>query len=137
MRTYPTNSPEAAGRVLALLLIADGHVCATEMEALAQHGAEARLGLPHGGLNALLRDLCEDLLAAGPAFGPVGDDVLDATMREITSVALQDKLLRLIHAAARADAHLADGEAAFIASARRVWAGTQPAVPAREEAITP
>lgn len=34
MHSYPKNSPEAAARVIALLLISDGHVSRSEMDAL-------------------------------------------------------------------------------------------------------
>jgi len=30
MRTYPRNSPQAAARILALVLISDGHVSRSE-----------------------------------------------------------------------------------------------------------
>ena len=30
MRSYPRNSPEAAARIVALVLISDGHVCSSE-----------------------------------------------------------------------------------------------------------
>ena len=40
MRNYPRNSPLAAGRVLALMLIADGNVCASEIRVLKQLNAE-------------------------------------------------------------------------------------------------
>ena len=34
MRTYPSNSPEAAARIVALAMLADGNVCHREMQAL-------------------------------------------------------------------------------------------------------
>ncbi len=34
MRTYPTNSPEAAARIVALALLADGHLSLIEIDAL-------------------------------------------------------------------------------------------------------
>ena len=42
-------------------------------------------------------------------------------MGEISDPALQRKVLRLSLAAARADGHLADGEALVVAAARRHW----------------
>lgn len=55
MRTYPRNSPEAAGRLLALVLLVDGHVCRRELDALQQQGVAAALG-------ALLREVDEPRL---------------------------------------------------------------------------
>ena len=42
-------------------------------------------------------------------------------MAEVDEPALQRKVLRLAVAAARADRHLADGEALVLAAARRHW----------------
>ena len=36
MRTYPSNSPEAAARIVALAMLADGNVCHREMQALTR-----------------------------------------------------------------------------------------------------
>ncbi len=30
LKNYPLNSPEAAGRIVALVLMSDGHVCRSE-----------------------------------------------------------------------------------------------------------
>ena len=38
MRSYPTNSPQAAARIVALTLLADGHVDGIEMDALDLSG---------------------------------------------------------------------------------------------------
>jgi hypothetical protein len=131
MRSYPTNSPEAAGRVLALLLIADGNVCASEIHTLNGLGAEARLGLPAGGLGILLRDLCEDLLMAshhpGALLDGVDDGLLRSLMSEVTEAGLREEVLALAHAAAEADEHLAEGEALVLAAARRHWPQPQTA----------
>ena len=45
MRSYPRNSPEAAARIVALVLVADGHVCRSEFDALNQLDATGQLGL--------------------------------------------------------------------------------------------
>ena len=43
MRTYPSNSPEAAARIVALAMLADGNVCHREMQALdALHGRQVQ-----------------------------------------------------------------------------------------------
>ena len=44
MRSYPRNSPEAAARIVALVLISDGNVCRTEIEALQRLEVERELG---------------------------------------------------------------------------------------------
>ncbi|GAP35373.1 hypothetical protein [Piscinibacter sakaiensis] len=132
MRRYPRNSPEAAARLLALVLISDGHVCRSELDSLRALDAEARLGLPPGGFGPIVHTLCEDLLASSDgstAFGRIDEATLAALLDELDAPALQDTVLALAAAAAAADRHLADGEAWVVEAACRRWA--RPAVPIR------
>ena len=125
MRSYPRNSPEAAARIVALVLISDGHVCSSEFDMLKQLGAERELGLEPQLLPHIVHTLCEELLAGGYETGSlmanVDDSTLASLMAEVSDPALQRTALRLSLAAARADGHLADGEAMVVAAARRHW----------------
>lgn len=125
MRSYPRNSPEAAARIVALVLISDGHVCRSEVEALQRLRIEPELGLANGGFAPLVHTLCEDLLlgacATGSLTGHVDDATLASLMGEVDKPDLQLKVLRLAEAAAAADRHLADAEAVIMAAARKHW----------------
>lgn len=125
MRSYPRNSPEAAARIVALVLIADGHVCRSEFDVFEHLDGPHELGLQSQSFDGIVQTLCEDLLmgdqGGGSMLGAVGDDVLASLMAEVDAPALQEKVLRLAAAAARADRHLADGEALVLAAARRHW----------------
>ena len=125
MRNYPHNSPEAAARIVALVLISDGHVCSSEFDILKQLGAERELGLEPQLLPHIVYTLCEELLAVGYETGSlmanVDDSALASLMAEISDPALQRKVLRLSLAAARADGHLAEGETLVVDAARHHW----------------
>ena len=125
MRSYPRNSPEAAARIVALVLIADGHVCHSELDALKRMEGARELGLAPDGMSHVVQSLCEDLLlgayATGSVMARVDDDTLASLMAEVDEPALQRKALRLASAAAGADRHLAQGETLVLASARRHW----------------
>ncbi len=125
MRSYPHNSPEAAARIVALVLISDGHVCSSEFDVLKQLGAERELGLEPHLLPHIVHTLCEELLAGGyengSLMGNVDDSALASLMAEISDQALRSKVLRLSLAAARADGHLADGEKLVVEAARHHW----------------
>ena len=125
MRNYPHNSPEAAARIVALVLISDGHVCSSEFDILKQLGAERELGLDPQLLPHIVHTLCEELLLGGYESGSlmanVDDSTLASLMAEISDPALQRTVLRLSLAAARADGHLADGETMVVEAARHHW----------------
>ncbi len=125
MRSYPLNSPEAAARIVSLVLISDGHVCSTEFDILKRLGAERELGLEPQLLPHIVHTLCEELMATGYETGSlmrnVDDSTLACLMAEISDPVLQRKVLRLSLAAARADGHFADGETLVVDAARRHW----------------
>jgi hypothetical protein len=138
MRNYPLNSPQAAGRILALVLIADGHVCRSEIDTLARLRAEAKLGLPPGGLAVIVRTLCEDLMhgmcTTGAFTGGLDAATLDGFFSEVNSPALREHVLDLARAAVHADLHLADGEALVFGAAARRWGLPEPEKPLLEAA---
>jgi len=125
MRSYPRNSPEAAARIVALVLISDGHVCKSEFDILKKIGAERELGLEPQLLPHIVHTLCEELLmgasATGSLLANVDDGTLASLMAEVSDPALQRTVLRLSLAAAAADGHLADGETVVLEAARHHW----------------
>ena len=47
MRTYLHNSPQAAARIVALVMLADGHLCKTEGESVMLTAADEQWGQHH------------------------------------------------------------------------------------------
>ena len=125
MRSYPRNSPEAAARIVALVLISDGHVCSSEFEALKQHVAARDLGLEPRDLPGIVQTLCEDLLMdgfhGGSILSHVDDGSLASVMAEVDEPELQGKVLRIAAAAVNADKHLSDGETSVLDAVSRHW----------------
>ncbi|NDY93900.1 TerB family tellurite resistance protein [Ideonella livida] len=125
MHSYPRNSPEAAARLVALALIADGHVCRRETDALAQMHAEAQLGLPPGSLPQALRTLCEDLVlgtrSGGSVLAAIDEPMLAALMAEVDDPGLRRRVISAVAAAADADGHLAEGELRVLGALMRAW----------------
>ena len=125
MRHYPRNSPQAAGRILALALLADGHLSRRELDVLDRLEAHTALGLGRTELHAVVHGFCEDLLSAmhlswGDAC-QVDQATLAALMNDIDDPALRETLLRLCLAVVDADDHLADGETVMLAAAITHW----------------
>jgi hypothetical protein len=62
LRSYPRNSPQAAARIVALAPIANGRVKTVEIAALDALGALGRLGVTRPRWQAVIGELCADLL---------------------------------------------------------------------------
>jgi uncharacterized tellurite resistance protein B-like protein len=125
MRSYPVNSPEAATRLLAMALVADGHYAIAEIKALDRLSAPARLGLGPESFKAVIDHFCEDLLLAshGEWLGSAAID--PATRRslfaEVKDPALGAEVRALCEAVMLCDGHLADGEAALLDELAKAW----------------
>jgi len=129
MRTYPCNSPEAAARLVALVLIVDGYVCQSEIDALDDLEAAHELGLEPDAMPRIVQTLCEDLLlgayASGSLVANIDESALASLMAEVTDPLLRAKVVRLATAVAKADRHLADGEVLVLEAANRHWRATE------------
>ncbi|MEP7297801.1 MAG: TerB family tellurite resistance protein [Burkholderiales bacterium] len=125
MRSYPRNSPEAAARIVALVLISDGHVCRSEVETLKRLRLEQEFGLAPGAFAQVMHTLCEDLLmgayGGGSMMCSVDETTLASLLAEVDEPGLQANVLRLASAAADADKHLADAEALVMVAAHQHW----------------
>lgn len=130
MRNYPRNSPEAAARIVALVLVSDGHACRSEMDAVDKANAVEELGLGPDAFRTVLRTLCEDLLtgaSSGLMLSGVDAEGLRSIMAEVDDEDLQRKILKLSVAVAAADAYLAEGESVVLEAALQLWRLSPPA----------
>jgi len=125
VRSYPKNSPQAAARIVALVLIADGHVSQSEIDALNHLQVEAELGLAPGGFAQVIHTLCEDLMmgvgGGASMMDGVDDDTLAALLREVDAPALRLAVLRLADAAVMADQCNSESEARVMAALHQHW----------------
>jgi hypothetical protein len=125
MRTYSLNSPQAAARLVALSLLADGHVGRDEFVALEQARLTERLGLSEEQFHAVMQGLCEDLMSAshmnwGNLCRP-DSDVLRQLAGELTDPLKRAEVLELCRIAAQADRHIAEGEFLLLNSLANAW----------------
>jgi hypothetical protein len=123
MRSYSVNSPEAAARVLAMALVADGQYSTTEIRALDRAQAPQRLGLSPQAFKAVLDDFCSDLLACGGGqwTGTVDPALRQRLMDEVTDRDLQDLILHQCEVLMLADGHIADGEVDLLDALSARW----------------
>jgi hypothetical protein len=129
MRPYPRNSPQAAARIVALTLLADGQLQRTELSSLETLYGHERLGLRRYELHAVLQDFCADLLedarAAHDEDCRITPALIELLLADIDNPGLQRQVLALCTAVARADGRLDDGESIVLGAAIEHW-GTAP-----------
>ena len=125
MRRYPVNSPQAAARIVALTVIADGDIGEAEIEWLDRLSVHEQLGLARHELHTLLDTFCEDLLSSGQLNWadacPVDECTLADLMGEIQDPSLRLKLLRWCVEVAESDAHVAQGGSIVLVAAVEHW----------------
>ena len=125
MRSYPRNSPQAAARIVALSLLADGNLSKVELDVLERLGVHGQIGLEREALHSVLHAFCEDLLSTVHLTWAdscrIDPRTLAELMGEIDDPELRVKLLRICAEVVEADAHVADGEAIVLGAAVEHW----------------
>ncbi len=84
MRTYEMNSPQAAGRILALMMVVDGNLASAELQAMHRSKILEHIDLAPATFQQLLQDLCDDMLTS-TVHGAVqlANGVIDSLLDEI------------------------------------------------------
>lgn len=125
MRNYTKNSPQAAARIVALTLIADGDVGQAELALLDELAMHQQLGLERSALHAVIDTFCKDLLVsrelAWDDACPVDEYVLEKLMADIDDPALRRKVLDLCVRLAEVDDLVAAGESIVLIAAVAYW----------------
>ncbi len=125
MRTYPSNSPQAAGRIVALALLADGRLSNTELDTLDQLRAYTQLGLGRVEMHALIHQVCQDMLTnmelSWDDACRLDSRTLAGLMGEIDDPELRRKLTRICIAVVESDAHVSEGEANVLMAVIENW----------------
>lgn len=125
MRKYVKNSPQAAARIVALTIVADGDVVKAEFALLDELAVHEQLGLARDALHAVIDTFCEDLLSskqlAWAENCPVDEYTLSELMGEIDDPALRRQVLGLCVRLAEVDGHVAAGESVVLVAAVEHW----------------
>ncbi len=122
MRSYSVDSPHAAGRILALMIIVDGNMAASELAALERCKVLDQIGIDQVEFQRLLQDLCEDLHTS-TLHGALQLDnaLIDSFLAEVADPQLRRSLLRAMWSISDADGWLADAEARLLTRAGSAW----------------
>ena len=84
MRTYPIDSPQAAARIVALTVLADGDIGQPELDLLDRLAIHEQLGFDRQEFQTVLDSLCEDLLSSGQLQWSDACPVDDRTLAKLS-----------------------------------------------------
>lgn len=130
MRPYPVNSARAAARLIALAVLADGHLSTSELGLLERMNAAKRLGLTREQFNEVVRHLSEDLMTSSYAVWgsacQIDTEARRSVLAEVTDPVLQQTTLELCIAVVRADFHRADSEENLVNALAEHWRLVKP-----------
>lgn len=126
MRTYPTDSPKAMSRLLALAMIADGRLAPQELKALHRSGLLGTLRVSEDTFDETAGELTQDLLAtcADRQAGMVelAPDVIDRLLGEVRDETLRATVLKGMLEISRADSVIDHRERRLLRRALHAWA---------------
>ncbi len=125
MRSFPRNSPQAAARIVAMTMLADGHLTPSELEVLDRAGAGDKLGLSTPELRSIVHTFCEDLLMTADMCWAdacrIEPETIASMMQEIDDEALRRTVLAMCLAVVDADGHIAEGESIVMHAIVEHW----------------
>lgn len=127
MHTYPTNSPAAISRLLALSMIVDGHISPYEVHTMHDTEFLHAVKVDDAVFDHTVRELCEDLLntAANRCAGIVEIDpiLLDGLLLEVQDPLLRIGLWKTMADIVQADGRVDSREMTLVRRAARAWFG--------------
>jgi hypothetical protein len=125
MRSYPRNSPQAAARVVALTVLADGHLGHQEIDALQRIDVAGRLDLSQADFMAVLQAVCDDLMASShqhwSGIQHLPRSELKQVLNELDDVGLRLIVLEICAALCECDQNLADAEYEMLCTLADHW----------------
>lgn len=122
-RSYPRNSPQAAARILAAALLANGDIKAAEWQRLVDTNAVERLGLQGLQWHGVVDDLCQDLLS-GACTGReclIDAGTLAAWLDEVDDSRQRALVIELCTPVIEADGEVHPGESLVLRAALEHW----------------
>ena len=126
MRNYPTNSPQAMSRLLALAMIADGRIAPQELKSLHRSGVLGALRVSEDTFDETAGELTQDLLAsnANRETGMVEIEpiLIDRLLDEVHDPALRAMVLKGMLEIVRADSVIDHRERRLLRRALHAWA---------------
>ncbi|HOY03233.1 hypothetical protein [Zoogloea sp.] len=123
MRSYPTNSPEALARLIAMAILADGRLDNREVDWIKHNDTAALLGVDRDTLIQVLLDCCRDVIneAEQERVFLLEDHRLARLADDLTDPSLQKVALSAMLILAKTDGSVSGGEETLLRFLMSRW----------------
>jgi uncharacterized tellurite resistance protein B-like protein len=125
MRPYPHNSPQAAARIVALAMLADGNLSTTEFEAIERMDVCRQFRLTPEEMDSIIETCCADLLAHNHLSWDQSirfdQRMLAQVLSEVDDPALRRDVMRVCSEVVEADHYVAENEWALLSAMANQW----------------
>ncbi|HSO06212.1 MAG TPA: TerB family tellurite resistance protein [Pelomicrobium sp.] len=124
MRPYPTNSPRALARVVAMAIVTDARLDHRELQVLDDLDAYAILGLTRAEFLEVVHQYCQDLLAEGSGAERIrllDPQRIGRVLDEVTDPRLRVRVCGLLLNVCDADGRFHEAELAFLHQVLERW----------------
>lgn len=123
MRSYPTNSPEALARLVAMAILADGRLDNREVDWIKHNDTAALLGVDRDTLIQVLLDCCRDVIneAEQERVFLLEDHRLARLADDLTDPALQKVAVSAMLILAKSDGSVSEGEETLLRFLMNRW----------------
>ena len=126
MRSYPTNSPKAMCRLLALAMIVDGRIAPQELKSLHRSGVLGALRVSEDTFDDTAGELTQDLLATSAdregGMVEIAPETIDRLLDEVQDELLRATVLKGMLEIVRADSVIDHRERRLLRRAMHAWA---------------
>jgi uncharacterized tellurite resistance protein B-like protein len=133
MRQYATDSAQAAARILAVTILADGGLDQAEVNSATRSEAARRLQIVEADFGCVLQDYCQDLLQGADYLDGVAlrlaPEVLRLLLNEIRDPGFQQLILQTMHDIVDADGISTEEEMALLSQTAKAWSTSATAAP--------
>lgn len=121
MRSYPSDSPQAISRLLALTVISDGGGSPSEIAATYRLSILDHAGIDEKVFDGVLRELTADLPVTSDGLVKVDAGMIDQALAEIVRPELRLRVWKAMWQLAYADDEFAHAEVALLHRATEAW----------------
>jgi len=121
MRSYPSDSPQAVSRLLALTVISDGGGSPSEIAATYRLSILDYAGIEEDVFDQVIRELTADLPTTSDGLVKVETSMIDQCLGEIVRPELRLRLWKAMWQLTYADDHFAHAEVALLLRATETW----------------